>query len=235
MSSHIINIPDIAPSRSSNAKVEFPNKCPWCHVPVSPKLENTTKSNGGIVRGSSKQNFSIIFSCPNCHEHFLQRYLLNLTYKTSTLTSIDSIIKLDDIPQPETDFKYPSEIDNISKEFKNIISQAAHAEGLGFNHISGIGYRKALEFLVKDYLINHKKLNEDKISKKSLGKCIDQDIEDDRLKRLATAATWIGNDETHYVRKHMDKNIADMKKFLDAMIYFISLELSIEDAEDFTS
>ncbi|EHJ07516.1 DUF4145 domain-containing protein [Staphylococcus simiae] len=137
-----------------------------------------------------------------------------------------------DKPIPETLFEYPSEIDKISKEFKNIIIQSSNAEGLKFDHLAGIGYRKAIEFLVKDYLIKCKNEDETKISTQQLGQCISK-IDDARINNLARAASWIGNDETHYVRKHVDKDVQDLKKFLHALTALVSLEISVHEANEF--
>ncbi|MDC6376690.1 hypothetical protein PPZ59_02755 [Staphylococcus warneri] len=135
-------------------------------------------------------------------------------------------------PMPETLFEYPSEIDEISQEFKNIITQSSNAEALRFDHLAGIGYRKAIEFLVKDYLIKCKDKDESKVSTQQLGQCI-SDIDDIRINNLARAASWIGNDETHYVRKHVDKDVQDLKKFLHALTALVSLEISISEANEF--
>ncbi|KIH70146.1 hypothetical protein SN16_10400 [Salinicoccus roseus] len=140
---------------------------------------------------------------------------------------------MDKFPVPQSKFEYPNEVDTICPEFGKIISQTTHAEGLGLDHLAGIGYRKSIEFLVKDYLIELKSFDRTKTEKKLLGQCI-QDIEDSRIQTLAKAATWIGNDETHYTRRH-DKNIDDMKRFLHALTLLVSLEKSVIDAKEFTN
>lgn len=40
----------------------------------------------------------------------------------------------------------------------------------------------------------------------------------------------IGNDETHCVRKHEDRDISDMKQFISAVLHYIDAELTFEDA-----
>ncbi|WP_232752738.1 DUF4145 domain-containing protein [Macrococcoides caseolyticum] len=216
-------------SSYKNGTIELPNGCPWCSSKISP---NVIASNNYDYHLDEKGfNASLTLECPNCKKHFLQSYRIKFRPGYSEFTSFI----INESPQPKSTFEYPEEIDSVSHEFKNIIAQSTVAEGLGLDHLAGIGYRKALEFLIKDYLINHKKLDEVKISKKLLGKCIEQDIDDERLKSLAKAATWIGNDETHYVRKHDSRDVNDMKKFLHKMTLFISYELAIDDALNFTS
>ncbi len=211
-----------------SGNIKLPNECPWCFSKISPQIIASTKYDYYI--NESEFDASLTLECPNCKKHFLQSYFVIITPGNSFEAEIKN-----EIPQPKSTFDYPDEIDTVSHEFKNIISQSTVAEGSGLDHLAGIGYRKALEFLIKDYLINHKQLDEEKISKKLLGKCIEQDIDDERLKSLAKAATWIGNDETHYVRKHDSRDVNDMKNFLHKMTLFISYELAIDDALNFTS
>lgn len=61
--------------------------------------------------------------------------------------------------------------------------------------------------------------------------CIKQYIDNSHIKTLAEKATWIGNDETHYTRKIEDRDITDMKKFIQALVYFVGMVLITEDAE----
>lgn len=50
--------------------------------------------------------------------------------------------------------------------------------------------------------------------------------------KFAKASTWLGNDESHYTRKFTSKDINDLKKFIDATIYCISLKLLSETADE---
>lgn len=45
------------------------------------------------------------------------------------------------------------------------------------------------------------------------------------IKEMAKRAVWLGNDETHYVRKWEDKDIQDLKNLIDLTVYFISMTL----------
>jgi hypothetical protein len=68
--------------------------------------------------------------------------------------------------------------------------------------IAGPGYRKSLEFLIKDYVckdIDNSSIK-DTVYNEKLGKVINNFIQDDRIKKIAKRAAWLGNDETHYLR-----------------------------------
>ena len=49
-------------------------------------------------------------------------------------------------------------------------------------------------------------------------------------KTLATQSAWIGNDDTHYIRKQEDRDVQDIKSFIQAIVYFIGMILITEDA-----
>ena len=70
----------------------------------------------------------------------------------------------------------------------------------------------------------------EEIKNKPLVKCIEQYITSDSITALAKRSAWIGNDETHYVRKHEELNFTDMKTFIEATQYFISMNLVVEKA-----
>lgn len=93
-----------------------------------------------------------------------------------------------------------------------------------------MGYRKALEFLVKDFSIHEHPDDENKIKSMSLTNCINEYIDTPNIKTLATRSAWIGNDEAHYIRKQEDRDVNDMKSFIHATVYFISMILITEDA-----
>ncbi|NGT51777.1 DUF4145 domain-containing protein [Clostridium perfringens] len=95
-----------------------------------------------------------------------------------------------------------------------------------------MGYRKALEFLIKDYLIHKNSEIKEEIEGKLLGKCINENVENPKIKKMAKGASWLGNDETHYIRKWKDKDINDLKKMIDLTVYWIAYELKTEEYEE---
>ncbi|WP_231197424.1 hypothetical protein [Streptococcus equi] len=104
-----------------------------------------------------------------------------------------------------------------------------------YDTLVGIGLRKSLEFFLKDFLILTNPDNKKDIQEKQLGKVITNYIQEPSLLSLARATTWLGNDETHYVRKHTDQDLQDLKKFLKATIRFIEYQLTILDAHEFVN
>lgn len=128
----------------------------------------------------------------------------------------------------------PEELNKISTEFMEIYRQSLLAEANNLNLIAGIGFRKSIEFLIKDYLIKYCNEPKNTITTLLLGRCIEK-IESPKIKALAKAATWIGNDETHYERRYEDKDISDMKRFIKALSHFLASEVTVIEAIEFTS
>ena len=126
--------------------------------------------------------------------------------------------------------EFPQQLKQLSPQFVKIYNQAELAENTGLTEICGIGYRKALEFLIKDYAIHKKPDASEEIKNKPLVKCIEQYIDSNSIITLAKRSAWIGNDETHYVRKHEELDFTDMKTFIEAAQYFISMDLVVEKA-----
>ena len=98
-----------------------------------------------------------------------------------------------------------------------------------------MGYRKALEFLIKDYCIYRHNNDEQKIKSMFLSQVIEKYVDSDKIKNLSKVSAWLGNDETHYVKKFDDKDINDLKKFINATVYFISYDLVSDTADDLVS
>lgn len=190
-----------------------PNSCPFCHNKITPR-----KYSGYF----NKFGLEITYVCSNadCQRTFIGLYIKEINNNNYTFSGV-SIGN----HKPRL---FSENIKNLSINFTEIYNQALTSEHYNLKHISGIGYRKALEFLIKDYLIFKKPENEEKTKNKFLGKCIKEDVENQNLKDIAERAAWLGNDETHYVRVWENKDIEDLKKLIDVSIHWIEMELLTE-------
>ena len=128
-------------------------------------------------------------------------------------------------PLPMSTQSFSEVIHNISPAFIDIYNQAYAAEQMGLDSICGVGYRKALEFLVKDFAIKEKPEEEDKIKRMPLQQCITSFIENAHIKPIVERAVWLGNDETHYVRKFESKDVKDLKGLISLSVYWIQAEI----------
>lgn len=193
-----------------------PDTCPACGKGISPIFcfqygVDTWRRYEGFLQ--------IVYRCPReeCNRLFIAKYI-NPGYATGDTLFLNTTYLLD-----ITEYEEFSEfITKISEKFPRIYNQARITEENGLDMIAGPGYRKALEFLVKDYLIKTSPELEEKVKKAQLGDTIKL-ITDARIKSCASRAAWIGNDETHYLRVWQDKDLEDLKNLIKMVVDWIDL------------
>lgn len=201
-------------------------ECPACHKSFVPNPLFACAYN--IDEVSTRA--SIVYFCRDCSTAFLGHYII------SNISSTGSSIRFNDAhflfvePIKFSKTVFDPKIINLSPQFDKIYNQALAAETSGLDEIAGLGYRKSLEFLIKDFAIHENPEDEEKIKSMPLAACIKNYIDSPNIKTLATRSAWIGNDEAHYIRKQEDRDVSDMKSFIQATVYFISMILITEDA-----
>jgi hypothetical protein len=191
-----------------------PDNCPKCLRGIDPRFRF------GYVFNKIKAD--LIYQCPrqDCRELFIARYSANAPGNS------DSIYRLRYLaPQLHHDRQFSEDILSASSDFVRIFNQAHQAEELGLADIAGPGYRKALEFLIKDYSILNNPQASEAIKQKQLSSVINNYVTDANIKSTSKRAAWLGNDETHYYRKWEDKDIQDLKILIELTVRWIESEL----------
>ena len=213
---------------TSGSQFEYdraPDFCPICHMGISPRrVAAAFKAGffGGLLQ--------IVHRCPRqeCDSLFIAYYRQNHSHGVAR----SSIYHLYDLaPVTPAAEVFGETISTTSPFFVQIYNQAAAAEALKLDQVAGMGYRKALEFLIKDFLINRRPADAEAIKTTMLGACINNSVDDPRIKSVASRATWLGNDETHYVRKFADRDVEDMKRLVKLTVNWIESVLLTEEYE----
>jgi len=182
----------------------YPKKCPICHHAIAPIYIAGAYSGDNWIDAS--------FQCTNCSSIFIGKYhrIGSTTYYLKKVWPV--------VPKI-TEFE--KEIEEISPMFVETYNQSMYAEGNSLHQLTGIGLRKSLEFLIKDFLTSQNPDNEQAIKSSTLSQCINNFIDDHNLVEISKRATWLGNDETHYVRKWEDKDIKDLKILIKLTVNWI--------------
>lgn len=204
-----------------------PNVCPLCKKAIKPRFLYAYVNNEGLTAYT-------VYECRACYSAFIKVISsLGATQFESAIYSEKQYSTFYLTPNPPSPIAFPGHINRVSPQFVKIYNEANAAECANLSEIAGMGYRKAVEFLIKDYLISKTEVLEEieKIKRKPLGSCINEYIENPQLKIVAERATWLGNDETHYIRKHEDKDIEDLKRLINATVLWIGLEHTTEEAK----
>lgn len=206
--------------------VNPPETCIHCDKTMLPKLIFAQHAVDNFMPGSS---FCVTYQClcKDCHKYFAVEYILSGGSETDLYPYTY---------YHQVEVYLPDSVAKLSPNFKTIYKQAKTAEYYNLDQIAGIGYRKAVEFLIKDYASHKCPTDKDKIQRMTLSQVIKSYLDDvPKIQHLATASTWLGNDETHYIRKHTDKDIDDLKTFIEATIHFIAYDLEADGALSFIS
>lgn len=195
--------------------INIANECPICHSKI--RIEEALIIKNDIINDDLGR-LLLIFQCPNeeCAELFVARYKYQWSFASReyTLTSI--------FPN-EIEINIDNIIKTISPSYTEVYTQAKTAQQQGLHQICGVGYRKALEFLIKDYCIKNNPDKKSNIENLDLSKVIGQYVDNINIKNMAKRAVWIGNDETHYIRKWEDKDIKDLLNLIDLTCQWIIL------------
>jgi len=199
-----------------------PNECPYCYKTIIPNFINSY-TVGLIPKITSICELQNIYQCSNkeCGLFFIASYEPREAKDGNYYYYLSSVGPRH--PRPSQGLET---VKKISPKYYDIYVQAQFAEELGLNEICGMGYRKALEFLIRDYI--KLSIDEDKTKNLKLGVCINNYIDDPKIKEAVRRATWLGNDETHYYRKWEDKDLQDLKVLLRIAINFIDSTLTLE-------
>src|ERR1700722_3371679 len=136
-----------------------PDECPICNVKIHPYSL--------FGRGRShfyKADYEVLYLCPNsqCDELFIAYF-----YNYCGSTCLRAVRPLEFAP-----VSFSEHIRDISPMFCEIYSEADKAEKSQLLQICGVGYRKALEFLIKDYVKSIRPGDTDAIETAPLGTCI---------------------------------------------------------------
>lgn len=189
---------------------KLPDFCPHCFIKQIPQINN------GVFNSKVGLNIFLVCSNETCQKSFIAFYNRAHNSSTNQLAGIS-------IGSFRTK-EFSKDISSISKKFIEIYNQSYFAEQNNLLEITGVGYRKSLEFLIKDYCLKNNPNDVDKIIKMPIMQVINNYVNDDRIKNISKRAVWLGNDETHYIRIWEDKDVVSLKTLIDLVVHWIEME-----------
>lgn len=195
----------------TSKEFDVENYCPYCGTANDPKKITDLYSYNEYLKP-----IVLILQTSCCHKFFMSLYILErgepkllYTYPTGTPTIFSDAIK------------------EISPDFIKLHTQAKFSERNGHLELAATGYRNALEFLIKDFAIKILKKDPKEVSKKTLASVITSYLPNPRMEITADVVRILGNDSTHFERKHPDVEFSEIKRYLNIFIRQIELEYAI--------
>ncbi|MEB3121850.1 MAG: hypothetical protein VKL41_11590 [Snowella sp.] len=196
-----------------------PEQCPRCHRSIEPIFIHAT-----VMEGLNRSQVNWRCPSPKCQELFIATYSSNFpnSYQYD-LTEIE--------PRKGQRKSWPDCIGILSPMFVTIYDQAIEAEAMKLDQLVGMGLRKALEFLITDYVASEHPTEKEKIYKPdlSLSQRINNYIKDAKIKDCAKRAVWLGNDETHVTRRWKALDIEHLKRLIRLTVNYIDSELTSKE------
>lgn len=211
ISSYLIKGASVFGNYSGNYKK--PSICPYCgfgtDAPFSAKSPYSFNGH---------QLFIAICTCTACGKNFF----FACEYDAKK-TEYDPMI------YPAVAFTpYSNEIlEKISPRFINLYNQALQSEFHKNVDLAAIGYRTALETLVKDYAVNELGQNPEEVSSKKLCAAIGMYLNQEELVKTADVVRILGNDYTHYERKHPEHDFKLLKSYMEIFLKQIEVQYMI--------
>jgi hypothetical protein len=190
--------------------VHFPHKCPICHRLID------VGAYANSLRGASLE-LGFVCTNPECRRLFIASYRIDGSYSATLIGTTPGTPDLEGLSDV---------VRALSPTFVDIYREALTAQSQGMIQIAGPGFRKAFEFLVKDYaksLVTDEKAHE-QINSTPAGTVVSTHIHDPRIQAVAKRALWLGNDETHYIRRWTDHDIDDLLTLIRLSIAWIEIE-----------
>ncbi|MEO6960636.1 MAG: hypothetical protein ABIY90_01640 [Puia sp.] len=203
--------------------------CPFCHHDGDPILH--ASMSGKMVDGNGVGEILVAWRCPthDCRHIVITRYVRNgpgIQAVPRPIFAAEFAGFLNGDPQLP---KWPNLINELKNGnpdtagdveaslFNEIYRQSLVAESSGITQLAGIGYRRAFEFFVKDFAIFKSPGDLEKFKNMALVSVI-KNYFSPEYQPLMERAAWLGNDETHYERKHPEYDITDLKRIINYII-----------------
>lgn len=200
---------------------DYINECPYCDKGIRAEILYTHAEEF-----DGTYYIDVMCRCPICNRIFWASYnyemfLDPLGYPIHSVNVVYN-------PPKQSITKFSQEVQELSLEFVKQYNQAEKAELLGLEDICGLAYRRAFEYLIKDFAVKLSPDKEQEIkSDNSLSNVINNRLPEkygiSEIKDIAKRAWWLGNDYAHYQKHYETKDISDLKECIDITQHYITL------------
>lgn len=197
-----------------NFPLRKPMLCPLCGA-----FQDGIIASRSIHPGPAGSEIGVVgYKCTFCAEKYIVIYRIDKESKIANFAAF--------YPPPGGGYKNEILADT-SPRFISSYNQALHAENCGDIELAAIGYRQALECLVKDYAIHELGVDREKVIKKSLCDAISEYLGEQELLATADVVRILGNDYAHYERKYPEHDFELLKRYMEIFIKLVETKLLI--------
>jgi hypothetical protein len=203
---------------NDSPSVDVPETCPICHrYSQFTFLFSDFIENGKRIQATFRCGYS------ECTSFFFCYYVW--ARQNNRFSHAAEVLTLTDVRPIKPDLaSFPKCVHEISPAFISIFGEAAEAAQLRLVNIAGPGYRKAFEFLIKDYAISRAPNRKAEIEAKFSSAVVNDFVQNPKIQAIAKRCLWLGNDETHYLRKWAKHDLEDLVTLIKLSVNWIENE-----------
>lgn len=196
-------------NKNDSISVYKPSECNYCNKGV-----DLIYCKSFIADFYSEKVLCVLYKCPVCQQLIVCKYNLQVSICDAMLGS--PISPFETLGGTGVSKEFSNEINELSPSFVKIFNDAYRAEQVGLAEVVGLGYRRAFEFLIKDYAIykENDEAKKENIKKMQLSQVVNTYFPDGEVKDLLVRAAWIGNDFSHYESRHFNIRLEDLKQLV---------------------
>lgn len=161
----------------------------------------------------------LVFQCNKC------KSLIIGYYQRSTILDAFKLVYI--APSKPEENRFSSEIMVHSPKFIKVYNQLLIAEQSGLDTILGIGYKMALEILIKDYLGYIEPQNKMNIKSVSLKDSIGL-LGNNNINGIYKRVSWLENNDDIYKKQLQRKDINDLKKMIEVVSSYFTINIKLK-------
>lgn len=175
--------------------------CPHCGNPTD---SNYAGKHFFVLNDKTKENFFVLgMKCKICKNVFVAEYVI----KNRKVEFINSFPPLKD-KQVVID----KVLFECSPRFASLYQQSSKCYAQGLTDLAAMGFRSALECLIKDFAIKYTNAPENRVAKMSLSDVIIEFLDEKSIVNSADMVRLLGNDYTHFKRKYEEYDVETLKE-----------------------
>lgn len=188
--------------------------CPFCGYGTDGPLDGL----GKVPYNTNEELFAVSIKCTHCAKHFVALYVHSKDPQTLSYLSC--------FPLPSGTALHPG-LASMSPRFVELHTQAEKAELSGLLDIAAMGYRAAIEVLVKDFAKVELNIPEGEVEQKKLAAAISTYLKEESLINTADVVRILGNDYAHYKRSFPEHDFTILKHYYDIFVRLVTVQYEI--------
>lgn len=219
MEQNFCSFPPFSNTPALNFPFLKPTLCPHCGISTDAVFRDAKQlpfSSGGAEKSLSF--VSLLWACTACKRHFLTCYVADKKRRAATLVYMYP---------PAAPYAPDPLVQDLSPRFVDLYRQAQAAEDLEAWDVAAMGYRAALEVLLKDYAIRALGRDEKAVARSKLADLIVEVFHEQELVNCADVVRLLGNDYTHFQRRYTDVDFLNIRRYLDLLVSSVAARLAM--------